>query len=89
MIPILLINIKSIHKLYFVNYENLRISEEIKDYRGSEIMWHKKWSMLFDISALVLTFIIALYLRFNFRIDSISKRWYLSTFIILLTIVLF
>ncbi|MDI6603799.1 MAG: sugar transferase [Thermoanaerobacteraceae bacterium] len=49
-------------------------------------MWHKKWSMLFDISALVLTFIIALYLRFNFRIDSISKRWYLSTFIILLTI---
>lgn len=31
MIPVFLININYIHELYFVNYENLRISEYIKE----------------------------------------------------------
>ncbi|MDI6603810.1 MAG: sugar transferase [Thermoanaerobacteraceae bacterium] len=49
-------------------------------------MWYKKWSMILDISALVLAFVIALYLRFDFNMNTVSKRWYISTFVILLTI---
>lgn len=49
-------------------------------------MWYRKWSIVSDISALIIAFIVALYLRFNFNLSLISRRWYLSTFIILLTI---
>ncbi|AGB18543.1 sugar transferase [Thermoanaerobacterium thermosaccharolyticum] len=49
-------------------------------------MWYKKWSIVSDISALIIAFIVALYLRFNFNLSLISRRWYLSTFIILLTL---
>lgn len=49
-------------------------------------MWYRKWSIVSDISALVIAFIVALYLRFNFNLSVISKRWYLSTFIILLAL---
>lgn len=49
-------------------------------------MWYRKWSIVSDISALIIAFIVALYLRFNFNLSLISRRWYLSTFIILLTL---
>lgn len=49
-------------------------------------MWYKKWSIVSDISALIVAFIVALYLRFNFNLSAISKKWYLSTFIILLAL---
>ncbi|MFU0784252.1 MAG: Sugar transferase involved in LPS biosynthesis (colanic, teichoic acid) [Thermoanaerobacterium thermosaccharolyticum] len=49
-------------------------------------MWYRKWSIVSDISALIIAFIVALYLRFNFNLSLISRRWYLSTFIILLAL---
>ncbi|MEG6568011.1 sugar transferase [Thermoanaerobacterium saccharolyticum] len=49
-------------------------------------MWYRKWSIVSDISALIMAFIVALYLRFNFNLSLISRRWYLSTFIILLAL---
>ncbi|KAA5806382.1 sugar transferase [Thermoanaerobacterium thermosaccharolyticum] len=50
------------------------------------MMWYRKWSIVSDISALIIAFIVALYLRFNFNLSLISRRWYLSTFIILLAL---
>lgn len=49
-------------------------------------MWYKRWSIFLDLSAFILAFIIALYLRFDFKLDTISKRWYITTFVILLII---
>ncbi|MFU0783652.1 MAG: Sugar transferase involved in LPS biosynthesis (colanic, teichoic acid) [Thermoanaerobacterium thermosaccharolyticum] len=49
-------------------------------------MWYRKWSIVSDISALIIAFIVALYLRFNFNLSLISRRWYLSTIIILLAL---
>lgn len=48
-------------------------------------MWYRRWSIALDIGALILAFALALYIRFN-NLSMLSRSWYVTTFIILLTI---
>jgi len=48
-------------------------------------MWYRRWSIVLDISALILAFTLALYIRFN-NLSMLSRSWYVITFIILLTL---
>lgn len=48
-------------------------------------MWYRRWSIVLDISALILAFALALYIRFN-NLSMLSRSWYVITFIIVLTL---
>jgi len=49
------------------------------------MMWYRRWSIVLDISALILAFALALYIRFD-NLSMLSRSWYVITFIILLTL---